>query len=85
MKSYFRGKIVIKAKRYRNTFSVSDVRDLWGTIDHERAYKGILVTTNGFSPDAYQFASEKPIELIDGARLLYLLEQVGISAKIIFP
>ncbi len=79
------GKLVIQAKRYRNTVAVSDVRDLWGTMDHERAHKGILVATSGFSPDAYKFADEKPIELIDGAGLLHLLGQVGIPAKIIFP
>ena len=34
---------------------------------------------------AYEFAKDKPLELIDGGGLLYLLDQVGIKAKIIMP
>jgi restriction system protein len=79
------GKIVIQAKRYKNTVGVSAVRDLFGTMQHEGANKGILVTTSGYGPDAYDFSKDKPIELIDGGGLLYLLDQVGIKAKIIFP
>ena len=74
-----------KTKRYRHTVGVSAVRDLAGTMDHERANKGILVTTSGYGPDAFCFASGKPIELIDGGNLLYLLEQVGVKARIIMP
>jgi restriction system protein len=44
-----------------------------------------LVTTSHYGTDAYNFAKDKPIELIDGGGLLYLLEQNGIKAKIIFP
>lgn len=79
------GKVVIQAKRYRHTVGVSAVRDLFGTMDHERANKGILVTTSSYGPDAYNFANGKPIELIDGGKLLYLLDEVGVRARIIFP
>jgi restriction system protein len=79
------GKLVIQAKRYRHAVGVSAVRDLYGTMVHEGANKGILVTTSGYGPDAFQFCKDKPIELIDGAGLLYLLEQAGIKARIIFP
>ncbi|MEN3370666.1 MAG: restriction system protein [Verrucomicrobiota bacterium] len=79
------GKVVIQAKRYRHTVGVSAVRDLYGTMQHEGANKGILVTTAGYGPDAFTFASDKPIELIDGSGLLYLLDQQGIAARIVFP
>jgi restriction system protein len=79
------GKVVIQAKRYRNTVGVSAVRDLYGTMMNEGANKGILVTTSGYGPDAFDFAKDKPIELIDGGGLLYLLDQVGVHARIIFP
>jgi len=52
---------------------------------NEGANKGILVATSGYGPDAFTFAKDKPIELIDGGGLLYLLDQVGIKANIIFP
>ena len=79
------GKVVIQAKRYRHTVGVSAVRDLYGTMINEGANKGILVTTSGYGPDAFEFAKDKPIELLDGANLLYLLKDVGIEARIDFP
>ena len=82
----FGGKVVIQAKRYKNTVGVSAVRDLYGTMQNQGASKGILVTTSGYGQASYQFASNKPLELIDGANLLYLLaEHAGIEARIVAP
>lgn len=76
------GKIVIQAKRYTNTVGVSAVRDLYGTVLNEGANKGILVTTSDYGPDSYEFAKGKPLTLLNGANLLYLLERHGTRAKI---
>ena len=76
------GKIVIQAKRYTNTVGVAAVRDLYGTVVNEGATKGILVTTTDYGPDAYNFAKNKPITLMNGANLLYLLEKHGHKARI---
>lgn len=78
------GKVVIQAKRHRNTVGVSAVRDLYGTMLNEGANKGILVTTSGYGPDAFNFAADKPIELVDGGGLLFLLQETGSQARIIF-
>ena len=76
------GKIVIQAKRYTNTVGVAAVRDLYGTVVNEGATKGILVSTADYGPDAYQFAKDKPLTLMNGANLLHLLEKHGHHAKI---
>ncbi len=76
------GKIVIQAKRYTNTVGVSAVRDLYGTLMNEGATKGILVSTADYGPDAYDFAKGKPITLLSGSNLLFLLEKHGYHAKI---
>ena len=76
------GKLVIQAKRYTNTVGVSAVRDLYGTVHNEGANKGILVTTSDFGPDAYAFAKDKPLTLLSGGELLYLLSKHGHPAKI---
>ena len=82
----FGGKVVIQAKRYKNTVGVSAVRDLFGTMQNEGASKGILVTTSGYGKAAFEFANGKPIELLAGSNLLYLLkEHANIDAKIIMP
>lgn len=79
----FGGKIVIQAKRYKNTVGVSAVRDLFGTLQNEGASKGILVTTSGYGSASFDFAQHKPIELLDGSNLLALLqEHAGIVARI---
>ena len=82
----FGGKVVIQAKRYKNTVGVSAVRDLYGTMQNEGASKGILVTTSGYGSASYQFADGKPIELLSGANLLYLLaEHANMEARIVVP
>jgi restriction system protein len=82
----FGGKVVIQAKRYKNTVGVSAVRDLFGTMQNEGATKGILVTTSGYGKASHEFANGKPLELIDGGGLLYLLnEHANIDAKIEVP
>lgn len=80
------GKVIVQAKRYKNTVGISAVRDLFGTVHNEGAAKGILVSTSGYGKASYEFASNKPLELITGGQLLYLLEQhSGIKARIEFP
>ncbi|MBE6514999.1 MAG: restriction endonuclease [Thermoplasmata archaeon] len=76
------GKIVIQAKRYTNVVGVSAVRDLYGTVLNEGAIKGILVTTSNYGNDAYEFANGKPLTLMNGSNLLYLLERHGYKARI---
>ena len=76
------GKIVIQAKRYTNVVGVAAVRDLYGTVVNEGATKGILVTTADYGSDAYNFAKDKPITLLNGNNLLHLLQKHGYKAKI---
>jgi Restriction endonuclease len=76
------GKSVVQAKRYNNIVDVSAVRDLWGTVLNEGAARGILVTTSKYGRDAYDFASNKPLVLLDGQHLLALLAKHGYQFKI---
>lgn len=73
------GKFVIQAKRYNNVVPVSAVRDLYGTMIHEGATKGILVTTSFYGKESYDFSKDKPITLIDGQALLGLLNKYGYT------
>jgi restriction system protein len=73
------GKLVIQVKRYRTTIPPAPVRDLYGTMLHEGATKGILVTTAEFGPSAQEFAAGKPLTLIGGTQLVDLLAQYGIG------
>jgi restriction system protein len=77
------GKFIVQAKLYTRTVSPTHVRDLWGTVQHEGATKGIMITTWGYGPDSYKFAGGKPLNLIDGSGLLALCQQYDIPARIL--
>ncbi|MFD0733068.1 restriction endonuclease [Planotetraspora mira] len=77
------GKFIVQAKLYTKTVEPTHVRDLWGTVQHEGATKGIMITTSGYGPDSYKFANGKPLNLIDGAGLLSLCHQHDIPARIV--
>jgi restriction system protein len=76
------GKHIIQAKRYTNTVDVSAVRDLCAVVRKEGASRGILVTTSSYGADAYAFANNEPITLLDGAQLLGLLQKHGYRFQI---
>ena len=77
------GKFIVQAKLYTRTVQPTHVRDLWGTVQHEGATKGIMITTSGYGPDSYKFAGGKPLNLIDGSGLLSLCQQHDIPARIL--
>jgi restriction system protein len=77
------GKFIVQAKLYTRTVQPTHVRDLWGTVQHEGATKGIMITTSGYGPDSYKFAGGKPLNLIDGSGLLALCQEHDIPARIL--
>lgn len=62
----------IQCKKYiTSTVSVSEIRDFYGAIaNHLAQAKGFFITTNNFTLEAERFAEDKPIELIDGYKLI---------------
>jgi restriction system protein len=60
---------VVQCKRYQHTVGPDIVRELYGTLIHERAAHAFLVTTAHISGAARQWARHKPITLIDGPTL----------------
>jgi restriction system protein len=70
-------KVAFQCKRYSGAVSAHEVRGFQGAIG-SRAEKGIFFTTGYFTDGARGAARDtmsKPIELIDGDRLVELLEQ----------
>jgi hypothetical protein len=54
-------KIAVQAKLYTRTVSPTHVRDLYGTMQHEGATLGIMITTSGYGPSSEEFANGKPL------------------------
>jgi restriction system protein len=63
---------IVQCKRYRGTVGEATVRDLFGTMIHDGASMGFLVTTGNISAAARRWAEGKPLILIDGTRLVEL-------------
>lgn len=76
------GSIVVQVKRYRHTVPPTAVRDLFGTVQHTGANKGVLVTTSRFGPTAHTFAHGKPLELVSGEQLVGLLRAHGLRGRL---
>lgn len=72
-----RGKYVVQCKNWVHPVGLSVVRDLYGAVTAERASKGILITTSSFTQGAIEFASGKPLELIDGEQWKELANEIG--------
>jgi restriction system protein len=76
-------KVLFQCKRYGKSVAPSHVRDFRGAMAG-RADKGIIITTGTFSAEARREASRDgvpPIELIDGEKLIDMLERLELGLK----
>lgn len=76
-------KVLFQCKRYANSVSSSHVRDFRGAMAG-RADKGLIITTGTFTADAKREATRDgvhPIELIDGDKLVDLLENLELGLR----
>lgn len=71
----------IQCKKYiTSEIGVGAIRDFYGAIaDHLAQAKGYFITTNKFTLEAERFAEDKPIELIDGYKLIKYIRLVEKS------
>jgi restriction system protein len=81
-------KVIFQCKRYNGTVSRAQVGDLRNAMIG-RADKGIMITTGIFSEDAKREACREgapPIELIDGNRLVAMLEkeEIGVIPRTVY-
>lgn len=68
-------RIYLQAKRWSNTVGRPEVQAFAGSLEGQRARKGVMLTTSSFSQEAHQYVEriEKRIVLIDGDRLAQLM------------
>ncbi len=75
--SYGKLKAIAQCKRSQGVVGVQVVRDLYGTMLHENAYHGFLISTGTFSKDARNWAMGKPLYLVDCIDLLKWVREYG--------
>jgi len=67
---------IVQCKRYRRPVGPEVVRELFGTLIHERVTHAFLVTTADISKSAREWAQGKPMTLIDGTLLVQVAENL---------
>ncbi len=70
-------KAIVQCKRYRKSVGPDVVRELYGTLIHERVSHAFLVTTADISDSAREWAQGKPMTLIDGRALAHIAAMLG--------
>lgn len=75
--------VYIQAKRWENTVGRPHIQGFAGSLEGQRARKGVMITTSQFSQEAKEYVSriEKKIVLIDGKRLAQLMIDYGIGVS----
>lgn len=73
--------VYIQAKRWEATVGRPIIQAFAGSLEGQRAKKGIVITTSQFSKDALDYVKviEKKIVLIDGEQLAQLMIDYGIG------
>lgn len=75
--------VLFQCKRYQGTVGAPEIRNFRGAMSG-RTDKGIFITTGFFSSDARKEAAREgvaPIELVDGEKLIALMERLEIGVK----
>ncbi len=75
--------IYVQAKRWQNNVGRPDVQAFAGSLEGERARKGVFITTSSFSNESRDYVKriEKKIVLIDGRQLAVLMVDFGIGVN----
>lgn len=70
-------RLIVQCKQWRSArVGVTVVREMYGVMMHEHADGVVIVTSGTFTEEASSFASDKPIELIEGHQLYEMIANV---------
>lgn len=70
--------IAVQVKQYHHTVSAHEVRDFYGSYQG-KFDRGIFVTTSDFSPNTRAWAEERDMELVNGHRLIALIQEADAA------
>ena len=74
---------LVQCKQWKTQkIGVNVVREMFGVLTAHQANHFIIISSGTFTQQAIDFAAGKPIELIDGPKLLALVNDVQISPQV---
>lgn len=68
---------IVQCKRYTGPVGVAIVRELYGVLQSSEADSAILAATGGFTQGVFDFAEDKPIQLLGLREIIDLQKSVG--------
>lgn len=68
-------KIVVQAKRWKQTVGIEAVQQVIGAIKYYDAHKGMVITNSVFTEQAYKLASSNGVELWDRKKLMEFMTE----------
>lgn len=76
-------RVLVQCKQWKaQKVGVSVVREMFGVLTASNADKVIVICSGKFTQQAIDFASDKPVTLIDGNELLSLINEVQTEPKV---
>jgi Restriction endonuclease/Topoisomerase DNA binding C4 zinc finger len=66
---------LLQCKRYKGSVGEPAIRDLYGTITHEEADSGLIVTTGKVSKQAKAWIRDKPINIVELEELTEMIRR----------
>ncbi|GAA4987427.1 restriction endonuclease [Actinopolymorpha pittospori] len=73
---------VVHVRRHTGLLETAEVRALQSAVRREHAQVGILLTSGGLDPQAYEYAHGRPLRLYDGHNLVALCRQYDLPARL---
>ena len=73
---------VVHIRRHTGLLETTEVRALQSGVRREHAHVGILLTTGGLDPQAYEYAHGRPLRMYDGHNLVALCRQYDLPARL---
>ncbi len=75
--------ILVQCKQWKTQkVGVNVVREMFGVLTAHQANYFIIISSGTFTQQAIDFAAGKPIELLDGPKLLALVNDVQVSPQV---
>lgn len=74
---------LVQCKQWKmQKVGVKVVREMFGVLTAHQANRFIIISSGTFTQEAIDFAAGKPIKLIDGSKLLALINGVQVSPQV---
>ena len=78
--------IYLQAKHWENPVGRPKIQEFFGALADKPNTRGVFITTSRFTQEAMEYASNKPIVLIDGEKLVQLMieHDVGVAIRQVY-